>query len=108
MYHLSFKLTQHLNQGLREVGSIAAISFPPEKLGSPGIRSSAVAQLNSFLDGIANKESCIAPNDAVSSNVLMANELLALSKLVESGERVATARVFHEVDGPLIVVKLKG
>lgn len=112
MFHLSYKLTKQLfdkqTPVIEPVASIAAISFPPEKIGSPGIRAAAVAQLNSFLDGIANKEACITPNDPVSSNVLMANELLALSKLVESGERVATARVFYEVDGPLIVIKLKG
>jgi hypothetical protein len=110
MIHLTFKAAISESGKTEQVPLLSqlAISFPPQKAASPGIKASCVAQLESFLNTLANKTSCIEPEDAVPSNTLLAEELRALALLVEKNERVLKATIFHEVDGPLIVLKLKG
>ena len=110
MIHLTYKATITNEAGTEQVPILSqlAMSFPPQKANSPGIVASCTSQLESFLNTLVNKTSCIEPEDKVPSNKLLADELRSLALLIEKNERVLNATIFHEVDGPLIVLKLKG
>lgn len=101
-----FKLVDSSNDKVTPVYERHAISFPPEKVASPGIRMAVHADLDTFMNAAANR-ACLIEEEDVKKKVLVANELIGLAKLVESGDRVLEANLFHETDGELFIIKLK-
>ena len=112
MIHIIFKAirifdTPEGKQAMEEVCTKNAVQAPESKMSSPGVRQSAHAQLDEFLNTCMDRTACIDLQDIVSSNPLIPEELRALAKLVEKGERTVNPTIYRSPEKDVIVIEVK-
>lgn len=90
--------------GVVPIAKKTSLEFPPTKLGSAGIHQALSAELGGFLQNLTIDQRL---KDLQPTQLIHANELKNIAKLIEEGNRVADTTVYDDKDSQLIVIRIR-